>query len=352
MSIIPTLPGIKAETITSARLKTRVLFAGADSGAPVIFVHGNLTSATFWEETMLAMPAGYHCIALDQRGFGEADPAAAVDGSRGLADMSDDVIALMDTLGIDQAHIVGHSMGGGVTWNLLMDAPGCLLSAALVAPVSPFGFGGSKDAQGTLCAPDAAGSGGGVANPQYTQMLKDGERGDGEMSPRAVMNGFYWKPPFTSEREEDLLTSVLQTHTGERDYPGDSVASENWPGVAPGRWGVLNGMAPNNQPDVARLYAIDPKPPLLWLRGDSDQVIADMSMFDLATFGKLGVVPGWPGDEVCPPQPMIAQIKQVLDNYAAAGGSVEEIVIEDCGHSPFIEKAAEFNQALQAFLAD
>ena len=185
----------------------------------------------------------------------------SVDGSRGLADMSDDVIALMDTLGIDQAHIVGHSMGGGVTWNLLMDAPGRILSATLVAPVSPFGFGGTKDAAGTLCAPDAAGSGGGVANPQYTQMLKDGERGAGEMSPRAVMNGFYWRPPYTSEREEDLLTSVLQTHTGERDYPGDSVASENWPGVAPGRWGVLNGMAPNNQRDVAQLYAIDPKPP-------------------------------------------------------------------------------------------
>ena len=347
---IATLPGINARTVTSARLTTRVLSAGDENGTPVIFVHGNLTSATFWEETMLALPAGYRAIALDQRGFGESDPAAAVDGSRGLADMSDDVIALMDTLGIDQAHIVGHSMGGGVTWNLLMDAPGRLLSAVLVAPVSPYGFGGTKDAQGTLCAPDAAGSGGGVANPQYTQMLKDGERGAGEMTPRMVMNNFYWKPPYTSEREEDLLTSVLQTHTGERDYPGDSVASEHWPGVAPGRWGVLNGMAPNNQRDVARLYAIDPKPPLLWLRGDSDQVIADMSMFDLAAFGKLGVVPGWPGDEVCPPQPMIAQISHVLDSYAAAGGSVDELVIADCGHTPFVEKAAEFNQALHAFL--
>ena len=183
-------------------------------------------------------------------------------------------------------------------------------------------------------------------------MLKDGERGDGEMTPRQVMNNFYWKPPYTSEREEELLTSVLQTHTGERDYPGDSTASENWPSVAPGRWGVLNGMAPNNQPDVSRLYAIEPKPPVLWLRGDSDQVIADMSMFDLATFGKLGVVPGWPGDEVCPPQPMIAQTREVLDNYAAAGGSVEEVVIEDCGHTPFLEKADQFNQALRAFLAE
>ena len=90
---------------------------------------------------------------------------------------------------------------------------------------------------------------------------------------------------------------------------------------------------------------------MLWLRGDSDQVIADMSMFDLATFGKLGVVPGWPGDEVCPPQPMIAQTRHVLENYAAAGGSVEEVVIEDCGHTPFIEKAAQFNSALHGFLA-
>ena len=302
---IPTLPGITATTISSARITTRVLSAGDESGTPVIFAHGNLTSATFWEETMLALPAGYHCIALDQRGFGESDPAAAIDGTRGLADMSDDVVALMDSLGIEKAHVVGHSMGGGVTWRLMMDSPERLLSATLVAPVSPFGFGGTKDAEGKLCAPDSAGSGGGVANPQYTQLLKDGDRGDGEMSPRAVMNGFYWKPPHTSEREEDLLTSVLQTHTGEKDYPGDFVTSENWPGVAPGRWGVLNGMAPNNQPDISRLYAIDSKPPVLWLRGDSDQVIADMSMFDLATFGKMGVIPGWPGDEVCPPQPMI-----------------------------------------------
>ncbi len=349
---IPTLPGIAARMVATDRLKTRVLVAGDEDGSPVIFAHGNLTSATFWEETMLAMPPEYNCIAPDQRGFGEADAAAVVDGARGLADMSDDLVALMDALGIARAHVVGHSMGGGVLWNLLLGAPDRLLSASLIAPVSPFGFGGTKDAAGTLCSADAAGSGGGVANPGYTQLLKAGERGDGEMSPRQVMNNFYWKPGFTTEREEDLLSSVLQTHTGERDYPGDSAASANWPGVAPGRWGVLNGMAPNNQPDIRRLYAIEPKPPVLWLRGDSDQVIADMSMFDLATFGKLGVVPGWPGDEDCPPQPMIAQTRQVLDNYAAAGGRVEEILLEDCGHTPFIEKAAEFNAALHSFLAE
>ena len=348
---IPTLPGVTAETIASARIATRVLSSGGADGIPVLFIHGNLTSATFWEETMLSMPPQYRCIAHDQRGFGDSDPAASVDGARGLADHADDALALLDALGIAQAHVVGHSMGGGALWRLLGNAPQRLLSASFIAPVSPYGFGGTKDAAGTLCAEDAAGSGGGVANPQYTQLLRDGERGDGEMTPRHVMNNFYWKPGYISPREEDLLSSVLATHTGERDYPGDSVASANWPGVAPGRWGVMNAMAPNNQPDPARLANLAQKPPVLWLRGDSDQVIADMSFFDLATFGKLGVVPGWPGDVVCPPQPMIAQTKAVLDAYAAAGGSVEEVVLEDCGHTPFVEKAAEFNAALHGFLS-
>ena len=348
---IPTLPGVTAETIASARIATRVLSSGGADGIPVLFIHGNLTSATFWEETMLSMPPQYRCIAHDQRGFGDSDPSAVVDGARGLADHADDALALLDALGIAQAHVVGHSMGGGALWRLLGNAPQRLLSASFIAPVSPYGFGGTKDAAGTLCAEDAAGSGGGVANPQYTQLLRDGERGDGEMTPRHVMNNFYWKPGYISPREEDLLSSVLATHTGERDYPGDSVASANWPGVAPGRWGVMNAMAPNNQPDPARLANLAQKPPVLWLRGDSDQVIADMSFFDLATFGKLGVVPGWPGDEVCPPQPMIAQTKAVLDAYAAAGGSVEEVVLEDCGHTPFVEKAAEFNAALHGFLS-
>ena len=347
---IATLPGITATTISSARITTRVLSAGDENGTPVIFAHGNLTSATFWEETMLALPAGFYCIALDQRGFGESDPAAAIDGARGLSDMSDDVVALMDSLGIEKAHLVGHSMGGGVTWRLMMDSPERLLSATLVAPVSPFGFGGTKG-RGRQAL--RAGFGRFRRRRRQSAIHATAER----------WRTRRWRNVPARSDERILLEAALHvkarrrladiraaiTH-GRKDYPGDFVASENWPGVAPGRWGVLNGMAPNNQPDVSRLYAIENKPPLLWLRGDSDQVIADMSMFDLATFGKLGVIPGWPGEDVCPPQPMIAQIKHVLDTYSAAGGAVDEVVIADCGHTPFVEKATDFNRALHNFL--
>ena len=80
--------------------------------------------------------------------------------------------------------------------------------------------------------------------------------------------------------------------------------------------------------------------PVLWVRGDEDQVISDGSMFDLAYLGKLGAVPGWPGDEACPPQPMLAQIRNVLDRYhKSSGAPVREKVLEGVGHGPLIERS-------------
>lgn len=348
---IPTMDGVTARTITSSRITTRVLFAGDESGIPVIFVHGNLTSATFWEEMMLTLPDGFYGIALDQRGYGDADPAVDVDGSRGLADLSDDVMALMDTLNIDTAHVVGHSLGGAVLWQLMIDAPDRLCSVTLAAPGSPFGFGGTKDLQGTLCSDDAAGSGGGIVNPQFMELLKKGDRSnEGQLAPRVVMNSFYWKPPFKSPREEDLLSSMLSQHFGERGYPGDFVASDHYPNVAPGKWGVANGLSPKYQPDINRLYAIDPKPPVLWIRGDSDQIVSDNSLFDLGTLGKMGAIPGYPGEDVYPSQPMVGQTRYVLEKYKEAGGDYTEAVLAETGHTPYIEKPDEFNALFHEIL--
>jgi len=80
-------------------------------------------------------------------------------------------------------------------------------------------------------------------------------------------------------------------------------------------------------------------------------VISDTSTSDPGYLGKLGLVPGWPGDEVFPPQPMLKQTRTVLDKYAAAGGSYREAIIQHAGHVPFIEKPKEFNRLFHAHIA-
>ncbi len=345
----PTLKGITASQISTARISTRLLTSGDENGTPVIFLHGNVSTATFWEETMLALPKGYRAIAYDQRGYGDADPDKKINATLGLADLADDLIALMDTLKISKAHLVGHSAGGSVLWRFMMEYADRARSVSVVCPGSPYGFGGTK-LDGTPVHDDFAGTGGGTVNTAFPPMLTAGERGDGQGTPRWTMQSFYFKPPFKPAREEDLLSSMLDTHVGEQDYPGDMNPSSNWPNVAPGKWGMVNALSPAYAKDPSALYGLDYKPPVLWVRGSDDQIIGDMSFFDLATLGKLGLVPDYPGDEVHPPQQMIAQTRNVLEAYKASGGSYEEVNIENTGHSPYIENPTAFNSAFHAFL--
>jgi pimeloyl-ACP methyl ester carboxylesterase len=165
------------------------------------------------------------------------------------------------------------------------------------------------------------------------------------------MNAFYFKPPFrvAPEREELFVDEMLKMRIGEGYYPGDSTPSANWPLVAPGSKGINNAMAPTYC-TLAALAGITPKPPILWVRGADDQIVSDTSFLDFGTLGKLGFVPGWPGDDKFPSQPMVSQMRAVLDSYQQHGGRYREIVISDCGHSPLIEKPAEFQAALLEFL--
>jgi pimeloyl-ACP methyl ester carboxylesterase len=327
------------------------LFTGPEDGVPVLFLHGNASSATWWEENMVALPSGYRGVALDQRGFGDADPEKNVDATRGTGDWADDAVALLDHLAIKKAHVVGSSLGGSVIWRLLMDSPERVLSATLADPGSPFGFGGTKDVDGTPCYDDFAGSGGGLSNPEFIKRLAAGDRSmEDPASPRSAMRALVFKPPLIPDREEDLLSSMLTVHLGEKDNPGDFLPSPNWPYVAPGVWGSANALSPKYAGDIRRLYAAEPKVRVLWVRGSHDLAVGDAAASCPGTLGSMGAIPGWPGVDVYPPQPMLGQTRAVLEKYAAAGGSYTEVVIEDAGHAPYIEQAERFNALLHAHI--
>jgi pimeloyl-ACP methyl ester carboxylesterase len=326
-------------TVPTDRLEQSVWTSGPDDGVPLLLVHGNLVSGGWWRYVADALPGDVRVIAPDLRGFGRTEPKP-VDASRGLGEMADDVHALLDALGlagVGRVNAAGWSMGGGVLMQYLLEHPGDLASVTLIAPISPYGFGGTVDAGGTLGFPDAAASGAGGGAPDFVRRLAEGDRSDEPGSVRQVIRQFFGARDNTPNVDEDfLLDEVLCTKTGEDHYPGDGAASENWPTFAPGDRGVLNAMAPTHY-DTSAIVDLDPKPPITWLRGGQDQVISDVSVFDLANLGKLGAIPGWPGDDVLPPQPMDQQIRAVLDRYRANGGEAEEVALEDAAHGMPVE---------------
>lgn len=337
--------------MTTERITTRVLFTGSRGGTPVLFLHGNLSSATWWEETMLALPEGYWGIAPDQRGFGDADPEAKIDATRGVGDLVDDAVTLLGELEVEEAHLVANSLGGVVAWGLLAHHSRRLLSVTLADPGSPYGFGATRDENGTPTWDDFAGSGAGLINPEVVRLISEGnDTLESPFTVRSALRSLVVKPPFVPDREDELIAAMLSIHIGDRDYPGDAVASENWPGSAPGQWGPNNMLSPKYLDLANGVVAAEPKPPILWVRGDSDLSVSDSAMADPGTLGGMGLIPGYPGTEAYPPQPMLGQTRVVLDRYAEAGGSYREVVVEDAGHIPFIEKPDEFNEVLHAQL--
>lgn len=340
------LAGIDQRFVETDRLRASVLSHGGQgdgTGIPIVLVHGNVSSSLFFQPLMLALPRP--TIAIDLRGFGDSE-TLPVDASRGLRDFSDDVASVLDALGLQRVHVVGWSMGGGVVLQLLLDRPDLVRSVTLQAPVPPHGFGTRLD--GSLCTPDAAGTGGLGANPDFVARLAAGDTSaDEPTSPRNVFRSSYVAPGLDDGREDLWVESMLSTRTGDDNYPGDGVASESWPGFAAGGRGILNTMSAAHL-DLTGIVDVADKPAILWVRGAHDAIVGDASFFDFNTLGKHGIVPGWPGEEAAPPQPMIAQSRAVLEQYAANGGAYREVVFDDAGHSPHLEDPERFAEELLA----
>jgi pimeloyl-ACP methyl ester carboxylesterase len=342
--------------VTTSRLRTHVLTAGPAEGLTLVLVHGNVSSARFFARSLSALAKRrYRCLAPDLRGFGLSE-AAEVDARRGVRDFADDLHALLTESTLlpagQQVHLLGWSLGGGVVLQYAIDHPGMVASIVLESPMSPYGFGGTRDLAGTPCWPDFAGSGGGTASPELVRRIAERDRGtDDPASPRNVLATLYGRPPFrlAPELEDELVDAMLQTAIGDDFYPGDAEASPNWPGMAPGARGVNNAISPRYF-DVSGFAKVSDQPPVLWIRGDSDQIVSDASLVDLGCLGQAGIVPGCPGPDVYPAQPMVGQMRGVLDRYRAAGGRATEHVLADCGHSPHLERPDEFLALVSDFL--
>jgi pimeloyl-ACP methyl ester carboxylesterase len=344
------LPGVTSHDVPTRRLLMRYYGSGPEDGVPIVMIHGNLSTGRFFEHLMPGAPKTFRIIAPDMRGFGETQQVP-IDATRGLRDWTDDTHSLVVELGITRpVHLVGWSTGGAAIAHYAMEYP--VASLTFIDPVSPYGYGGVR-LDGTPCHPDYSGSGGGTGNLDFMKRIADRDTSEeAPVSPRNVMNTSYWAPTHREpkEREDMLLDEILKSITGDDGYPGDSVASPNWPFVAPGTRGILNALSPKYC-NWAGIVELEPKPPILWTHGTADIVVADGSPWEMGTLGKLGFVPGWPGEEAFPPQPMVTQIRNVLTEYRERGGRVTMEMFEGSGHGPVVDAADRWSRLFFDFVA-
>ena len=89
---------------------TRLFYEEAGQGTPVVFVHEYAGDFRTWEPQMRYFSRAHRCVTYSQRGYPPSD--VPTDPARYGQDIArDDVVAVMDALKIDKAHVVGHSMG-------------------------------------------------------------------------------------------------------------------------------------------------------------------------------------------------------------------------------------------------
>ncbi|AMO57753.1 alpha/beta fold hydrolase [Endozoicomonas montiporae] len=100
-------------------------------GDAVVFISGLNGKASFWDEQLTYFSRYFQVITFDHRGFGKSSNQAHEPET--LARLTGDVASLLDALGIETAHFVGHSLGGAIAQSLAADYPETIKSLVLSA---------------------------------------------------------------------------------------------------------------------------------------------------------------------------------------------------------------------------
>jgi len=110
-----------------------IFYETRGSGAPLLLIAGFGCDRLIWLSVVPALAAQRQVILFDNRGTGQS---SALDQPYTVADMAEDAAALLDQLGVPQADIAGHSMGGQIALELALHHPGQVRSLLLLGALA------------------------------------------------------------------------------------------------------------------------------------------------------------------------------------------------------------------------
>ncbi|HEY6747499.1 MAG TPA: alpha/beta fold hydrolase [Mycobacteriales bacterium] len=209
---------------------------GDPAGEVVVLLHGFPAHAGSWDRlTPGLVEAGYRVVRPDQRGY---SPGARPAGRSAYtaAELAADVLAILDELGLDRVHLVGHDWGGGVAWGLASAAPARLRTLTAVSTPHPRAL-----LRAMLTGDQARRSWyiGGFQLPLVPERLLLSGNG---------------KPLRTMLRRSGLPPAVADDYADRMAAPGALTAALNW-------YRAL----PLDRPDIGRITV-----PTLYVWGDAD----------------------------------------------------------------------------------
>lgn len=112
-----------------------VTYEERGQGTALVFLHGIGGDAACWRPQLEAFGERFRAIAWNMPGYRESAPLAEMT----FPALADALLGLLDQLGIERAHLVGHSMGGMIAQEVAARCPERLLSLTLVATSAAFG---------------------------------------------------------------------------------------------------------------------------------------------------------------------------------------------------------------------
>jgi pimeloyl-ACP methyl ester carboxylesterase len=135
-------PELSFATIASG---ISVPYVECGTGEPLVFVHGSLCDYRYWSAQTAALSGHYRCISVSLSHYWPA-AYACIQGEFGWQTHVAELAEFIEALGIAPVHLVGHSRGGCVAFNLAREYPRLVKTLTLADPGGPLQIDGMPDA--------------------------------------------------------------------------------------------------------------------------------------------------------------------------------------------------------------
>jgi len=130
----------ESRQVDAGAVRLHVVAAGPATGRPVLLLHGFPELWYSWHGVMAELARhGYRAMAPDLRGYNRSEKPPDPDAYSG-ARYEEDVLGLLDALGIERVLLAGHDVGGGVAWRLVFEHPERIERAVILSSPHPLAW--------------------------------------------------------------------------------------------------------------------------------------------------------------------------------------------------------------------